>query len=134
MDIAKLPAFKENEKKGGYTVGFWKWLHGADAGFFVNQNYDADPEIAQVADATRTSASRCRWASTATSSTRSSGSGQGDPGDAAPAENTPFSAGPGSRKTALDARSQTGQRDARQARPGQEAPTASASAPTARAR
>jgi peptide/nickel transport system substrate-binding protein len=45
MDIAKLPAFKENEAKGGYKVGFWKWLHGTDAGFFVNQYYDADPEI-----------------------------------------------------------------------------------------
>ena len=47
MDIAKLPAFKENEQKQNYTVGFWKWLHGSDAGFFVNQNFDADPEIAK---------------------------------------------------------------------------------------
>ena len=50
MDIAKLPAFKENEAKGNYKVGFWKWPHGTDAGFFVNQDYDADPEIRQVAD------------------------------------------------------------------------------------
>jgi len=97
MDIAKLPAFKENEQKGGYTVGFWKWHHGADAGFFVNQSYDADPEIAKwltnkdfrVAlslGIDRDQLNETFWL------------GQGQPGGPAPAEDSPFSAGPGSRK------------------------------------
>ena len=47
MDIAKLPAFKENETRGNYQVKFWKWPHGTDAGFFVNQSYTSDPEIAK---------------------------------------------------------------------------------------
>ena len=97
MDIAKLPAFKENEKKAGYTVGFWKWLHGADAGLFVNQNYDGDPEIARwltnkdfrialSLGIDRDQLNEVFWL------------GQGEPGGPAPAESTPFNAGPGSRK------------------------------------
>ncbi|HMF12358.1 MAG TPA: ABC transporter substrate-binding protein [Gemmataceae bacterium] len=97
MDIAKLPAFKENEKKAGYTVGFWKWLHGTDAGFFINQNYDGDPEIAKwltnkdfrialSLGIDRDQLNEVFWL------------GQGEPGGPAPAESTPFNAGPGSRK------------------------------------
>ncbi len=97
MDIAKLPAFKENEKKGNYTVGFWKWLHGTDAGFFVNQDFDADPEIAKwltnkdfrialSLGIDRDQLNEVFWL------------GQGEPGGPAPAENTPYNAGPGSRK------------------------------------
>jgi peptide/nickel transport system substrate-binding protein len=97
MDIAKLPAFKDNEQKAGYTVGFWKWHHGADAGFFVNQSYDADPEIAKwltnkdfrialSLGIERDQLNETFWL------------GQGEPGGAAPAEDSPFSAGPGSRK------------------------------------
>jgi peptide/nickel transport system substrate-binding protein len=97
MDIAKLPAFKENEKKAGYTVGFWKWLHGADAGFFVNQNFDGDAEIAKwltnkdfrialSLGIDRDQLNEVFWL------------GQGEPGGPAPAENTLYSAGPGSRK------------------------------------
>ncbi|HZQ98537.1 MAG TPA: ABC transporter substrate-binding protein [Chloroflexota bacterium] len=98
MDIAKLPAFKDNEAKGNYKIGFWKWLHGADAGFFVNQNYDADPEVAKWLRSKefrqalslgidRNQLNEVFWL------------GQGEPGNAAPAETTPFSPGPGSRKT-----------------------------------
>jgi peptide/nickel transport system substrate-binding protein len=97
MDIAKLPAFKDNEKKGAYTVGFWKWPHGSDAGFFVNQNFDADPEIgkwltnkdfriALSLGIDRDQLNEVFWL------------GQGEPGGPAPAENTLYSAGPGSRK------------------------------------
>jgi peptide/nickel transport system substrate-binding protein len=97
MDIAKLPAFKENETRGGYKVGFWKWLHGADAGLFVNQSYDADPEIARLLTnkdfrialslgMDRDQLNEVFWL------------GQGEPGGPAPAESTKFSAGPGSRK------------------------------------
>src|SRR5207237_4548416 len=97
MDIAKLPAFKENEKKAGYTVGFWKWPHGTDAGFFVNQDFDADPEVAKwltnkdfrialSLGMDRDQLNEVVWL------------GQGDPGGPAPAEDTAFKAGPGSRK------------------------------------
>jgi peptide/nickel transport system substrate-binding protein len=97
MDIAKLPAFKENERRAGYTVGFWKWPHGTDAGFFINQDFDADPEIAKwltnkdfrtalSLGMDREQLNEVFWL------------GQGEPGGPAPAENTPYSAGPGSRK------------------------------------
>ena len=97
MDIAKLPAFKENEQKGNYTVGFWKWLHGADAGFFVNQTFDADPEIAKwltnkdfrialSLGIDRDQLNEVFWL------------GLGEPGGPAPAEDSLYSAGPGSRK------------------------------------
>jgi peptide/nickel transport system substrate-binding protein len=104
MDIAKLPAFKENEAKGNYKIGFWKWLHGSDAGFFFNQDYDADPEVrkwitnkefrqALSMGIDRDQLNEVFWL------------GQGEPGGPAPAENTLFSAGPGSRKlySTLDA-------------------------------
>src|SRR5260370_25355871 len=97
MDTAKLPAYKENEQKGGYTVGFWKWHHGTEAGFFVTQSYDADPEIAKwltnkdfrialSLGIDRDQLNETFWL------------GQGEPGGAAPAEDSPFNAGPGSRK------------------------------------
>jgi peptide/nickel transport system substrate-binding protein len=97
MDIAKLPAFKENETKGNYTVGFWKWPHGTDAGFFVNQDFDGDPEIAKwltnkdfrialSLGIDRDQLNEVFWL------------GQGDPGGPAPAEDTLYNAGPGSRK------------------------------------
>jgi peptide/nickel transport system substrate-binding protein len=105
MDIAKLPAFKENEKKGNYTVKFWKWPHGTDAGFFINQNFEADPEIAKwltnkefrqalSMGFDRNQLNEVFWL------------GQGEPGGPAPAENTPYNAGPGSRKlhSTLDAK------------------------------
>ncbi|MGQ4806876.1 Periplasmic alpha-galactoside-binding protein [Candidatus Entotheonellaceae bacterium PAL068K] len=45
IDLAKVPVFIENQRRGNYTIRFWRGLHGTDAGFFFNQNYDADPEI-----------------------------------------------------------------------------------------
>jgi peptide/nickel transport system substrate-binding protein len=97
MDLAKLPAFKENERRAGYTVGMWRWLHGTDAGFFFNQDYDADPEIARwltnkdfrialSLGIERDQLNEVFWL------------GQGEPGGPAPAETTQFNAGPGSRK------------------------------------
>ncbi|HEV8637034.1 MAG TPA: ABC transporter substrate-binding protein, partial [Chloroflexota bacterium] len=93
MDIAKLPAFKQNEQKGNYTVKFWKWPHGTDAGFFMNVNYDADPEIAKwirnkdfrVAlslGIDRNQLNEIFWL------------GQGEPGSAAPANGNQFLPGP----------------------------------------
>lgn len=93
----KLPAFKQNEQRGGYTVGFWKWLHGADAGFFFNVNYVADPEVAkwlknkQFRQALALGIDRGQINEVFLL-------GLGEPGNSAPAENSPFSPGPGSRK------------------------------------
>ena len=56
------------------------------------------PRGGEVAPHRPTSAGRCRWASTGTSSTRRSGSGIGIPGSVAPAESTPYSPGPEWRK------------------------------------
>ena len=120
IDIAKLPVFKQNEQKGNYTVGFWQWPHGTDAGFFINQNFDADPEIAQVADEQGLPHRALARASTATSSTRSSGSAWATRAASRPADKSPYYLGPESRKTYSTLRRQEGQRDARQARPGQE--------------
>ncbi len=47
IDISKLPVFLENQEKGGYKVYFDPAEHGCDACLFVNQTYDADPEIAK---------------------------------------------------------------------------------------
>ncbi len=93
MDIAKVPAFKENEKKNNYTLNFWEWPHGSDAGLFVNQNYDADPEIrkwltskdfriALSLGIDRNQLNETFWI------------GLGEPGGPAPASNTTYSPGP----------------------------------------
>src|SRR5262249_17259008 len=97
MDIAKLPAFKQNEQTGTYTVKCWKWLHGPAAGFCVNQNFEADPEIgkwlknkdfrtALSLGFDRKQLNEIFWL------------GQGEPGGPAPAESVVFSPGPGSRQ------------------------------------
>ena len=89
IDIAKLPVFLENQQKGNYTVKSGPWPHGSDAGFYINQSYEADPEIAQVAAQQRLPPARSRWASTATSSTRSSGSASATRAASRPAERRP---------------------------------------------
>jgi peptide/nickel transport system substrate-binding protein len=93
IDIAKLPAFKQNEQKGNYSVKFWNWPHGTDAGFFINQNWDADPEVAKWLRSKefrqalsygidRKQLNEVFWL------------GQGEPGGPAPASNSLFSPGP----------------------------------------
>lgn len=47
IDIAKVPVFIDNQKNGDYTVRFWRGLRGSDGALFLNQTYDADPEIAR---------------------------------------------------------------------------------------
>jgi peptide/nickel transport system substrate-binding protein len=47
IDVAKVPVFLENQGKGNYTIKFWRGRGGTDAGLFINQNYDADPEVAK---------------------------------------------------------------------------------------
>jgi peptide/nickel transport system substrate-binding protein len=97
MDIAKLPAFKDNEAKGNYKIGFWNWLHGADAGFFFNQNFEGDAEISKWLRS-----KEFRQALALGIDRKQINEvfllGQGQPGNAAPAETTTFSPGPGSRQ------------------------------------
>jgi peptide/nickel transport system substrate-binding protein len=97
IDLAKVPVFIENQKKGNYTVRFWRGLHGTDAGFFLNQNYDADPEInkwlrnkdfriALSLGIEREQLNEVYWL------------GLGDPGSAAPSPDSPYSPGAEFRK------------------------------------
>ena len=45
VQLPKLPVLLENQEKGNYTIRFWRALGGSDSAFYINQNYDADPEI-----------------------------------------------------------------------------------------
>lgn len=47
IDISKLPVLLENQEKGNYKVHLDPADSGCDACLFVNQTYDADPEIAR---------------------------------------------------------------------------------------
>jgi peptide/nickel transport system substrate-binding protein len=47
IDIGKLPVFLENQTKGNYKVYLDAADSGCDACMFLNQTYDADPEIAK---------------------------------------------------------------------------------------
>jgi peptide/nickel transport system substrate-binding protein len=46
IDISKLPVLLENQQKGGYTVRLDPDDQGSDVGLYLNQSFDADPEIA----------------------------------------------------------------------------------------
>lgn len=98
IDIQKIPVLKENEQKGNYHVNFWRWPHGTDAGFFVNQNYTGpDTEIKKWLESKdfrvalslgidRDQLNQTYWV------------GIGEPGSAAPGPQSPFYLGPDSRK------------------------------------
>lgn len=94
--LDKVPVLKQNQDKQGYTVGFWQWQHGTDAGFFFNQSYDADPEIAkwlQTKDfriALSQGFDRAQLLETFWL-------GVGDPGSSAPGPKSPYYLGPESR-------------------------------------
>ncbi len=45
IDIGKLPVFLDNQAKGNYKVYLDAADSGCDACMFLNQTYDADPEI-----------------------------------------------------------------------------------------
>ena len=47
IDIGKLPVFLENQAKGNYKMYLDPADSGCDACMFLNQTYDADPEIAK---------------------------------------------------------------------------------------
>ena len=104
IDLAKVPVYKENEARGNYTVKFWLWQHGTDAGFFMNQDFDADPELRQWITSKdfrnalslgmdRDQLNEAFWL------------GLGDPGSSAPGPASAFYLGPDSRKlnSVLDA-------------------------------
>ena len=98
IDIAKVPVLKQNQQKGGYHMYFWRWQHGTDAGFFVNQNYTGkdqevkkwleskDFRVALSLGIDRDQLNQTYWV------------GLGDPGSAAPGPLSPFYLGPDSRK------------------------------------
>ena len=46
IDISKLPVLLENQQKGAYTVRLDPDDQGSDVGLYLNQSFDADPEIA----------------------------------------------------------------------------------------
>jgi peptide/nickel transport system substrate-binding protein len=48
MQLAKLPVFLENAKKGNYTVHLDPALNGADVALHIGNSYEADPEIAKL--------------------------------------------------------------------------------------
>lgn len=97
IDIAKVPVFRQNQQRGNYSVRFWPWPHGTDAGFFINQNYEADAEvrkwltnkdfrIALSLGIDRDQLNDIFWL------------GIGDPGSAAPGPLSPYYLGPESRQ------------------------------------
>ncbi len=97
IDINKVPVYKQNQAKGNYSVKFWNWAHGTDAGFFFNQNYAGDAEItkwltnkdfriALSLGIDRDQLNESFWL------------GLGDPGSAAPGPASPYYLGPESRK------------------------------------
>jgi peptide/nickel transport system substrate-binding protein len=45
--MSKLPVLLENQQRGNYRVQLARGLTGSDTGFYVQQNFDADPEIAK---------------------------------------------------------------------------------------
>jgi peptide/nickel transport system substrate-binding protein len=47
IDISKLPVLLENQQKGAYTVRLDPDDQGSDVGLYLNQSFDADPEIAK---------------------------------------------------------------------------------------
>ncbi len=97
IDLAKVPVFKENEARGNYSVRFWLWQHGTDAGFFINQDFNADAEVrkwltskdfrnALSMGMDRDQLNEAFWL------------GLGDPGNAAPGPGSAFYLGPDSRR------------------------------------
>jgi peptide/nickel transport system substrate-binding protein len=98
IDVQKVPVYKQNQQKGNYTVKFYRWQHGTDAGLFVNQNYTGDDQeikkwlgnkdfrIALSLGIDRDQLNQTFWL------------GTGDPGSAAPGPGSPFYLGPESRK------------------------------------
>ena len=45
--LGKLPVFLENQQKGNYTVKLDPAANGSECVYYLNQSYDADPEIAK---------------------------------------------------------------------------------------
>ena len=97
IDIAKIPVFLENKDKGNYTVHLDPAPHGCDTTLYMNQTFDADPEIAkwiQTADFRRALSlgidrdqlNETFWI------------GLGTVGSVAPSEDSPYSPGPEWRK------------------------------------
>ena len=94
IDIGKLPVFLENQQKGNYKVVLDPGRERREAAIHVNQSYEADPEIAKWLTQRRLPPRALARASTATSSTRRSGSASARRARSMPDEASPYSPGP----------------------------------------
>ncbi|MFH1730203.1 MAG: ABC transporter substrate-binding protein [Planctomycetota bacterium] len=45
IQLAKVPVLKQNADQGNYRVLFWRSQSGSACGIFLNQTYEADPEV-----------------------------------------------------------------------------------------
>jgi peptide/nickel transport system substrate-binding protein len=96
-DLGKLPVLLENQQKGGYKVYLDPADHGCDACLFVNQSFNADPEIGKWL----TNADFRRALSMAIDRDQLNEVfwlGTGTPGSPVVADNHPFNPGPEYRK------------------------------------
>ena len=67
IDWPSCRCFLENQEKGNYTVHLDPALNGADVTIHFGNALQRTTRKSRSGSATRTSARRCRWASTATS-------------------------------------------------------------------
>jgi peptide/nickel transport system substrate-binding protein len=97
VELGKLPVMLENQERGDYTVHLDLAFNGADAIYFFNQSYSADPEIAQWL----TNADFRRALSLAIDRDQLNETfwlGTGTPGSPAPGESLPYFPGEGWRE------------------------------------
>ena len=94
IDIGKLPVFLENQQKGNYKVDLDPGRLRRRRRHPFNLSYEADPEIAKWLATRRFPPRAVARASTATRSTRRSGSGLGTPGSVVPGESNKYNPGP----------------------------------------
>ena len=72
--LSDYPVYQRNRGRGRYGVRRWATVYGTEAGLFCNQSYERTPSWPSGC-AHASSATRSRWGSTASSSTRPSGWG-----------------------------------------------------------
>lgn len=96
-DIGKLPVFLENQQKGNYKVYLDPGIYGSDATLQLNHSYEGDPEIAKWIK-NRDFRRALSLAIDRDQLNETFWLGVGEPGNVAPAEDSPYSPGPGSRK------------------------------------
>ena len=93
IDLGKLPVFIENQQKGNYKVYLDPSAQGSDMGLYLNQSYEADPEIAKWLTNREFRIALSHGIERAQIN-ETFALGLGVVGSAAPDENTPYSPGP----------------------------------------